>query len=152
MSSNTIARTKAQEASSSSAKKFAANVITDLRSRDNWMKIFNAVAVHDRSVNKSALALGNRLALYHNVKGGRCDPGIPELAAALGVSESTIDRGIKALTSTGWITRKRGGRYDTADVLFNMPPEQPSQHDQDADVISVNMVTLHMNRGTEKKE
>jgi hypothetical protein len=132
MSSNTSARTKAQEASSSSAKNFTANVITDLRSRDNWMKIFNAVAVHDRSINKSAFALGNRLALYHNVKGGRCDPGIPELAAEFGVSERTIDRGIKALTSTGWISRKRGGRYDTAGVVFHMP---------DASAITDNMVS-----------
>jgi AraC-like DNA-binding protein len=108
------------------------NVVTDLRSRDNWMKTFNAIAAHDRRINKAALALGNRLALYHRIKTGQCNPSVKELAAEFGVSESTINRGIKTLTTAGWISRKRGGRYDTADVLFHVPDDSS---------IPVNVVT-----------
>lgn len=96
-----------------------ATVVTDLRSRERWMKDFQAAAIRDRRIKKAALAVGNRLALFHRCKPPqKCDASIEEIAASLGVSESTVKRAIRVLVTVGWIERTLGGPDDNAETRF----------------------------------
>jgi hypothetical protein len=115
------ARTRNSFASGTAAQQ-AQSIVTDLRSRDRWMKGFQAAAIHDRRINKTALALGNWLVLDHRCKPPhKCDASVEDIARSLGVSESTVKRYMKVLVTIGWITRKRGGSEDHAETSFCWP-------------------------------
>jgi hypothetical protein len=86
------------------------NIVTDLRSRDQYMIAFNEAASCIEGANLFTVALGNRVALHFNCKTGRCDPGYDTLAKEMGKSERTVERHVTLLVDTGWLQRKRGGR------------------------------------------
>jgi hypothetical protein len=103
------------------------NIVTDLRSRDQWMIAFNeAAGGFDVSAFKVSLEfvvrLGNRIALHHRCKPPhRCDPGEDVLANEMQVSERKVLRGIAALKALGWIAGKRGGRDDNVNFTLCIP-------------------------------
>jgi hypothetical protein len=66
-----------------------------------------------------ALAMG-LFELHFNRKTGQCDPGYPLLAKELGVSISTIERGIRALKNDGWLQVQRTGP-DKVKITFTIP-------------------------------
>jgi hypothetical protein len=96
-------------------------VVTDLRSRDRWMIAFNEVMPQIGGVTVLVLAIGNRIALHHNVKHRRCDPGYDTLAAEMKVSERTVMRAIKLIEDNGWLRRKRGGRDENVSFTLCFP-------------------------------
>jgi hypothetical protein len=116
-------RARATQASSANTSQ---NIVTDLRSRDQWMIAFNEVSGgFDVSAFNVALEfvirLGNRIALHHRCKPPhRCDPGYDTLAREMKVSRSTLMRGIAALEAIGWIARKRGGRDDNVSFTLRI--------------------------------
>jgi hypothetical protein len=100
------------------AQELSQQIVTDLRSRDRWMKAFNEAMPHVDDVTALTVAIGNRIALHHNVRDRRCDPGYPVLAKEMHCSPRTVMRAIKLIEDHGWLRRKRGG--SEANVNFTL--------------------------------
>ena len=112
--SNNPAAPRAQEPSSR-------NIVTDLRSRDRYMIAFNEAASSIDGMTVFIATLCNRIALHHNCKTGRCDPGYDTLAKEMGTTPRNVMRGIKLLEDAGWLQRKRGGRDDKVSFTLCIP-------------------------------
>ena len=66
-----------------------------------------------------------RLALFRNIKSGRCDPSYAALAEGAHVSERTAIRAIGKLERDGWLTIDRGnGRGNRNQFALTLPPER----------------------------
>ncbi len=75
-------------------------------------------------LNPAAKLVLLRLALFHNVKTGRCDPSYIGLAAGAGVSERTAIRAVAEAEHKGLVAIERGnGRGNRNQFRFLMPPE-----------------------------
>jgi hypothetical protein len=62
------------------------------------------------NLSATARAIYTRLRCYQNRHTGQCNPRVARLAADLGVSESTIKRGLRNLRLDGWIISNRSIR------------------------------------------
>jgi hypothetical protein len=66
-----------------------------------------------------------RLALFHNVKTGRCDPSIETLASGSGVTMRTVQKALAAGEVLAFIRRKLGGgRSITTSYELRLPPAE----------------------------
>jgi DNA-binding MarR family transcriptional regulator len=96
------------------------NVVTDLRSREQWQAAFRAVALA-KNYTKTEILLVGALAQNFYCKTGKCDPGNKKLAAQLSVTERTIKSATKTLEADGWCSRKRGGRDENVNFTLSIP-------------------------------
>jgi hypothetical protein len=84
----------------------------------SFIKISTAF-VTAKDLSATARAVYCRLRTYYNRNTGQCNPRRARLATDLGVSESTIKRGLGELRRTGWIVshrRLRGRSYELLEV------------------------------------
>jgi hypothetical protein len=66
-----------------------------------------------------------RLALFHNIKTGRCDPSIETLANGAGVTRRAVQKALAAGEALGFILRKLGGgKYVTTRYELSLPPAE----------------------------
>jgi hypothetical protein len=104
--------------------------ISTLRDRDDWLK---AVCLDQRLSVRAELVLF-RLGLYLNIKTGRCDPKIRDLAMTAGLGESdsaerVTRRALKEGEKLGWIKRheRHGGNVaiysQSNQYMFTIPAE-----------------------------
>jgi hypothetical protein len=75
--------------------------------RDQW-----TLALLASRETMTVKAIGARLALYLDVRSGRCDPSYPGIVCGMGgtVSKVTVKRAVHRLESAGWITVNRTRR------------------------------------------
>jgi hypothetical protein len=88
-----------------------------------WME---AVLAHPAltSAQKTILV---RLALYLNIKSGRCDPSIESIAAAVGVQKRAVQMAITTAQALGLLTRHEGGgRSRTNNYSFHLKEPEAS--------------------------
>ena len=85
------------------------------------MIAFNEAASSIDGMTVFIATLCNRIALHHNCKTGRCDPGYDTLAKEMGTTPRNVMRGIKLLEDAGWLQRKRGGRDDKVSFTLCIP-------------------------------
>lgn len=88
--------------------------------------------VLDRRVNDFAVRLWCRLDHYAGMD-GRAFPHVDTLADDLGVSSRTVDRGIRCLVETGWVSRKRRGFSNIVDTVINDEPSSGAQQTSRSD-------------------
>lgn len=86
----------------------------------------------DRRVNDFAVRLWCRLDHYAGCD-GRAFPHVDTLADDLGVSSRTVDRGIRCLVETGWVSRKRRGFSNIVDTVINDDPGDSAQQTSRSD-------------------
>jgi hypothetical protein len=98
----------------------SSNVVTDLRSRDSFM-----MAISDACLPDKVSKIATRLALHFNCRTRQCNPGYDLLMYKLGISESTLLRGLRDLEAAGWIIRKRGGRDENVEFTLCIPASIP---------------------------
>jgi hypothetical protein len=101
----------------------------------------------DRQLGGMAVRVGARLGMYLNCTHGRCDPGYPTIANALGISERSVIRAVLELEVRGWIEVDRSdGRLNNKFRLFMMEPDSGNRVTAvvtpDADGETVNRVTV----------
>lgn len=102
-----------------SDERISAPDATTFKHREDWMKAILASTEH-HTVQRVAL----RLALYLNIKTGRCDPSYPTLVRDLGgrISERTVIRVIATLEAHSWIERDRRSGKTNQFMLLPPPP------------------------------
>jgi hypothetical protein len=103
---------------------------TTLKQRDDWMK-----AILGSPEHATLKLVACRLALYVNIKTGRCDPSYRTLARDVGVSERSAMRATADLEAGSWIKVERtaggvragGQRGNTNKFVLLPPPERVTQ-------------------------
>jgi hypothetical protein len=104
-----------------------ADTVKSLRDRDAWM----CGLLADRTLSPVARNVGLRVALFLNIKSGRCDPSYGVIAHAIGVHRTSAIRAIDALVSRGWlaVNRSRGWHRNSFRLIFGpvetVAPELP---------------------------
>jgi len=81
--------------------------------------------VFDSRVSAHAVRLWACLDKYAGAD-GRAFPKVATLAADLHTSTATIDRALRCLVTTGWITRRRRGFSNVIDTVLNDEPTPPA--------------------------
>jgi hypothetical protein len=78
-------------------------IVAGHKDRDRWMK---AVCLAGGSMTLLGFRVAMRLALYHNCTTGRCNPGNPKLATAVGATIDAVRKECRKLEADEWIRRK----------------------------------------------
>lgn len=89
-----------------------------LAARDAWLiALLGASGLSD-----TAKLVGSRIALYLNLRDGRCDPSKQRLASSLGLGVRTVDRAVIALVDAGWVTVATSKGRKTHNYALIRPP------------------------------
>lgn len=93
-----------------------AAIVTDFPLRERFLMAISNACLPDQQ-NRIAMRLG----LHFNSKTLKCNPSNELLMGKLGMSKSTLMRGLADLEAAGWVMRKRGGRDENVNYTLCIP-------------------------------